>query len=262
MDEYNDMKSVFAMAFSGWDGNTDPTYVDTHFSYIRTPSFLNLSYREIQEDPHFYELMKKSFPYNGPKLLEMPIIRDEDGPHRFKSPINEALNKYYPMQCIRSVTDWTKSEALLIWHLNNGFRLAARCSDPMERYDITLGYFHLSLLYRPKKLAHLPRTGIRELVKFLKVLEQIEGAPPAVFFTPTGREKMGVASPHLAGLEMELVHTTSELETLWARVLGGKPALHNYGEEYWWIATNYKPKHSAEIPDYLKIPEFEKFVQR
>ena len=99
-------------------------------------------------------------------------------------------------------------------------------------------------------------------MKFIKALEQIEGAPPAVFFTPTGREKMSVASPHLAGLEMELVHTTSELETLWAKVLGGRPVLHNYGEEYWWIATRYKPKHSAEIPDYLRIPEFEKFVQR
>ena len=84
MNDLSEVRESLALKFSAWDGYTDLRYVDTNYSYLHTPSFLNLSQRERDQDPYTFEMLRRSFPYNGPKLLEQPIIYPDTGPHKYR----------------------------------------------------------------------------------------------------------------------------------------------------------------------------------
>ena len=263
MNEISEIRESFALKFSAWDRYTDPRYVDTNYTYLHTPSFLNVSRREKYEDPYTYQMLQKSFPYNGPKLLEQPIIYPNTGPHRYRFSCSEWLNQFYPMQCVRTVIDWMTSETLLVYHLRNGYRISAHCADPITHEETEMGYFNLGLLYRPQRYSNLPRTGAREAVEFVKKLTLMPNAPRAMYYWPCGKEKMSAVENGLDPLDMELVHTTQELQKIWGRLLGGvqiKPL--KWGEPSWWIATRYKPKDPAPIDSDKMIPQFEEVIKR
>lgn len=50
--------TVWREAFTSvreWDGNTSTEFIDEYLPYIRTPSFLQKSQREIDSNPGFYQ---------------------------------------------------------------------------------------------------------------------------------------------------------------------------------------------------------------
>ena len=264
MNDLSEVRESLALKFSAWDGYTDLRYVDTNYSYLHTPSFLNLSQRERDQDPYTFEMLRRSFPYNGPKLLEQPIIYPDTGPHKYRFDCSRWLNQFYPMQCVRTVTDWMTNQTLLIYHLGNGYRISAHCADPITHNETESGYFNLGLIYRPKRYSNLPRTGAREAVEFIRRLSNMPKAPRALFYWPCGKEKMSAVKPNgLEGLDMELVHTTEQLQKIWQRLLGGvQIKALKWGEPSWWVATRYRPKDPAPMPSSQMVTQFEEVIKQ
>ena len=178
--------------------------------------------------------------------------------------MNEYLAKTYPFQCIRVLEDWAKSTPLLAWNLGAGYCLDARCSFFMRHnYErAPHGYMNLNILFREKKYSHLPQIGASELVKFVKVLEQMPFAPRAVFYVPCGKDNWINYGDPLKELNIEYVHTTAQLEKLWQRKLGGVQTtkICPVTKDYIWVATRYNPKSRVELPDELIVPEIEDVI--
>jgi hypothetical protein len=264
LDTYLDWRDTFTM-HSEWDGNTNTEYIDEFFPFMRTPSFLQKSAREINENPGFYQQLRKVVPYQGEKVLRNPLVTpEESNNYNFYSPVNEYLAKTYPFQCIRVLEDWTSSTPILGWNLGAGYRLDARCSLFMrQNYErAPHGYMNLNILFREKQYSHLPKIGASELVKFIKVLEQMPFAPRAVFYVPCGKDNWIKYGDPLKELDIEYVHTTDQLSKLWQRKLGGVQTskICPVTKDYIWVATRYNPKSRVELPDEMIVPEIENVI--
>jgi hypothetical protein len=234
----------------------DIRYVDTRLPYMVVPSFLQWPQRSIGDSPSAYKMMVKSFPWTGPGVLACETI-SYDPDNRFKYPYNAWLSKRYDFntqRCLYKGKEWLSSEAMLVWHLGNGYRLNALSCDPITHKEVSPGYFYLSLVYRHKDESNKPRSGVRDLVKLLRYLALMPGAPPAVFYEPQAVNSG--ASPHLEHLEYERALNTEQLTKLWHRALDG---VRIPGTPYW-FAGIYKPERPAVIDPQNKSEKFEKVL--
>jgi len=236
----------------------DLQFVDTSMPYMVTPTFLQWSPREISDSPLAFNKMIESFPWTGPGVLKMDTIK-HNPQNDYRYPHNEWLNKCYDFntqRCLYKGREWVRSEAMLVWHFRNGYRLNALSCNPVTQEEISPGYYYLNLLYRHKSESHKPRTGVSDLVEFIRYLALMPGAPPAVFYQPQAVNSGG--SPHLEHLEYERGLSTKELTKLWQKTLGG---IQIPGTPYW-LAGIYKPKNPSIIPENQKCDKFEKILSQ
>jgi hypothetical protein len=235
----------------------DLEYVDTAMPFMVVPSFLNWSPRAIENSSVAYEMMVRSFPWTGPGVLKLDTITYQPD-NKYRHPHNEWLNKRYnfnTQRCLYKGREWTSSEAMLAWHLNNdGYRLNTLSCNPITGVEISPCYFYINLLWRHKSESHKPRTGVRSLVEFIRYLALMPGAPPAVFYE--AQAVNSGSSPHLEHLEYERGLNTEQLTKLWHRALGGVPIP---GTPYW-FAGIYKPKQPAVIDPENRVEKFEKVL--
>jgi len=234
----------------------DQRCVDTMMPYMVVPSFLNWSGRAIENSPYAYNMMVKSLPWTGPGVITCETI-SYDPDNNFKYPYNKWLNKKYDFntqRCLYKGKEWVSSEAMLVWHLDNGYKLNALCCNPITHENVSGGYYYLNLIYRHKDESHKPRTGVRDLVEFIRYLAKCPGAPLAVFYEPQALSTS--QSPHLQNLEYERGLSTEQLTKLWHRALGG---VRIPGTPYW-FAGIYKPEQPAVIDPQNRSDKFEKVL--
>ena len=234
----------------------DQRYLDTRMPFMVVPSFLNWNYRAIETCPTGYKMMVDSFPWTGPGVLTMDTVKYHPD-NQFKYPFNEWLNKRYDFntqRCLYKGKEWISSEAMLCWHFDNGYKLNAVSCNPATREEVSPGYYYLNLLYRHKSQSHKPRTGVRDLVEFIRYLALMPGAPPAIFYEPQAINRG--SSPHLEHLEYERALNTEQLTKLWHKALGG---VKIPGTPYW-FAGIYKPKQPAIIDPQNKVDKFERVL--
>jgi hypothetical protein len=234
----------------------DSEYVDTAMPWMVVPSFLQWSPRAIENSPVAYNMMVESFKWTGPGVLTMDTIKYHPD-NKFRHPWNKWLNKRYDFntqRCLYKGKEWVSSEAMLCWHFDNGYRLNALSCNPVTHEEISPCYYYLNLLYRHKSESHKPRTGVRDLVEFIRYLAKCPEAPPAVFYEP--QEITSSGSPHLEHLEYERALNSKQLTKLWQRALGGIPIP---GTPYWLVGI-YKPEQPAIIDPKNRVEKFEKAI--
>lgn len=254
----------YITATSEWHGNTSWEHIDECMPWIRTPSFIQAFGAE-----GFNEHLLRAVPYTGNKVLRNPVVYPVDH-HKYDyfSPVVKYMAQFYPFETIRVVKDWANSTAMLVWHLGNNYRLDARCSVVRRgRYERSgHGYFTFNLIFREKKNSlGMKNNGAEELIKFMRVLQDMKGAPRAIHYTPHGRDDWDMYGDPLEALDIEKPHTTDQLRKLWKRKLGGiltdKPC--PLGGDNIWLAERYRPKDMIPIQDLDPksiVPEFEDII--
>ena len=235
----------------------DSKYVDTAMPWMVVPSFLQWSPRAIENSPVAYNMMVKSFPWNGPGVLKLPTIEYDPARTNFKHKCNQWLNRRYKFntqRCLYKNKEWISSETMLSWHFKNGYRLNGITCDPATEKEVSPGYYYLNMVYRNKSNAGKPRSAVRDLVEFIRYLALMRGAPRAVFYHP--HQITEDDSPHLSHLEIEQSKNTEQLTKLWKHSLGG---IKVPGSRYW-LASIYQPADPAEIPADRRYEKFEEVI--